>query len=667
MKKICLVLLAAFISLICAAQTTKFSEAQYTLIKDKDDSRALEIAKGYLFSGGRNSLIVYDISDPLNPVKKAELKNVRGSRQMAHKGDYLYITQRAAGIKIIDIKNPLKPKIAGFYDTVEMATGIDIVGNLLFCAQRIYGVETLDISDPVRPRPVSLQRTQEAQSCLYRDGRLYVGDWAASYLTVIDMRNPAKPSIIAQQPLDGFGDGLDIVGDYCYAATGHHSRGKKSERFGAGHGLEIFSMKNPDAPEKLSVIKFPKFHRTGNDYWTVRVSGDTAVVADTHNGIFIVDVKDKKNPVIKQRALFPEEKGTLPACVSDIELGNNVVYASIQNVGLAVIPLKGVTFSAPRPDVKASFSTSAKDELKNYKRYDFNATVRRVAVANDKAYIACSMAGLKVLDLNSEKVIQSVSLPCAFDVAIDKDKLYCAAGFDGIYTYEIQSDGKLKELCRRRKFLVPSRKRENSMNIQMLMKPSTGNLLAFSDRSAWIYFADTTNNLQIVTRDQWIRLLYGDALPDDDINGILPVHFCGFGTLWFDIKGKTPVVAARIAEQKNISGQSEGWSILNGKFLAPSNRGITLLSAEDSGKDSKRTPHREMSGTATANGNIAAFTHRIKGTVKVFDLTDPQKPIELKEYALKLDGTPDRARFWKGHLLVPAGLDGLLVSKKPVK
>lgn len=668
MKKFCLFLFAAAATAISFAGRT---EAEYFLLKGNDDSRALEIAKGYLFSAGKNDLTVYDISDPLHPIFKAVLKNIGTARQMIHNGDYLYITQRESGIKIIDIKNPLKPKNAGFYDTVEMATGIDTAGNLLFCAQRIYGVETLDISDPVHPRPVSLQRTDEAQSCIYRNGLLYVGDWGTSYLTVIDMKNPAKPRIITRKPLDGFGDGVDISNGYCYAATGHHSRNKdKSKRFGSGHGLEIFSLANPASPEKISVIKFPKFHITGNDYWSVRVSGDTAVVADTHNGVFAVDVKDKKNPFIRQRIIFPEVKikdRKLPACVSDIELGKNAVYAAVQNIGLAVIPLQGVNFSAPRPTEKIAIRPDRAKNWKNYKCYDFNASVRRVAVNKDTAYIACSVAGLKVLDLNSGKVIQSVSVPCAYDVAVDKNKLYCAAGWNGIIVYEIKQDGRIAETFRRSKFVFPNRKKARAVNIQMLMKPSTGKLLAFSDRSAWICFADTTRGLDVVTREQWTRLLYGDAMPDNDINGILPVHYCNFGTLWFDVKGDRAVVVARNADLKNVSGQSEGWSIFDGKFLAPSRKGFTLLEADSPGNVRAFTAGSFASGTATANGSVVAFANRAKGTVKVIDLKNPETPTELKEFSLKLNGTPDRVRFWKNHLLIPAGLDGLLVSNQPVK
>lgn len=668
-------LLLSFLMLLCGTALCAENygtPVKYELIKNSDGCRALEIAKGYLYSVGRRNLSVYDISVPNKPRLVHTLKNVGGGRQMAHRGDHLYITRRGDGIIIVDIKNPVKPKIAKFFDTVEMATGCAISGNLLFCAQRIYGVETLDISDPVNPRTVSLQRTHEAQSSVYKNGYLYVGDWGASFLTTVDMRDPVNPRITSKQPMDGYGDGVDVDDNYCYAATGHHSRNKNRKlRHGRGHGLEIYNIKDdPANPKFVSRVKFPQFHMTGNDFWSVRVSGNTAVVTDTHNGIFIVDVTNRKKPVIKQHASFPEKKyGKVmrPDCAADLELGRGVAYIAVQNTGLAVVPAPGVTFSKKQPDFTARTNLAKKKAIPGWKRYDFGATVRRVSVKDDIAYVSASVKGLQVLDLNSGKVLQKIPLACAYDTSIKNSMLFCAAGDDGVIAYRINPDSTLTEVARKREF--DHNGRTLKLRPQMVIAPSTGNFLAISDRSNHIYFADISDagNMKVVARDQWIRLLYGDAIPNDDINGIIPVHYCGFGTLWFDLNGKVPKVIARTEDQKYISGQSEGWTVFNGKFMAVSRYGHTILDPAVCGKGFKKYNFKNAIGCVTADGNIAVCANRRGGTVKVFDFSDLNNPVELKKFALNITGTPDRARFWKGHIVVPAGLDGLLVSNSTVK
>ena len=646
--------------------------ADFDIIPESDGSLCLEIAKGYLFSGCKKHLTVYDIKEPSKPKKAAVLENIGETRQMVHKGNYLYISQRAAGILIIDITNPAKPEKAGFYDTAEFATGLSIAGNLLFCAQRIFGVEIIDISNPVKLRTVALQRTYEAQSCTYRNGYIYVGDWEDAFLTVIDAKNPALPRIVSEHKLDGYGDGVFTDDKYCYAATGHHKQsGDVSKRHGRGHGLEIYSLANPAKPEFVSRVDFPQLYTLGNDFWSVKVCGDTAVVADTHNGVFVVDVRDRKNPVIKQRAVFPPAKGSktkISACCADIELGNKVIYASIKGVGVSVIPCNDVTFVKPESDFTVNTSAAAKLPVPGWKRYDLGSSVRRVAVRNNFAYAAASMGGLKVVDLESGRTVQSFSLACAYDVTIRGSKLYCAAGTDGIVTYLINCDGTLSELSRTVKFIRPTTKEEFTPSPKVILAPSTGNTLVWSDRGSWVCISKADNPAEIINRARWIRLIYGDPLPDDDINGILPVHFCNFGTVWFDLKDGKAVELSRDDSMKDVSGRAKGglmeaWSVFDGEFFAPSQSGYTLLDPAVCGKNFKTYKMPGIGGSATVCGKYIAITDRHAGTVKLFDFTDIAKPVEIKGFSLKIPGTPERAKFWKGHLVVPAGLDGLLVSE----
>ena len=73
-----------------------------------------------------------------------------------------------------------------------------------------------------------------------------------------------------------------------------------------------------------------------------------------------------------------------------------------------------------------------------------------------------------------------------------------------------------------------------------------------------------------------------------------------------------------------------------------------------------------IGGSATVNGRYIAITDRHAGTVKLFDFSDLNNPVELKEFYLQIPGTPERVKFWRGRLVVPAGFDGLLVSEKSV-
>lgn len=91
--------------------------------------------------------------------------------------------------------------------------------------------------------------------------------------------------------------------------------------------------------------------------------------------------------------------------------------------------------------------------------------------------------------------------------------------------------------------------------------------------------------------------------------------------MWFGVSGNTTVEKARIAEQKSLSGQSEGWNILNGKFLAPSARAYILFVPENCEKEFKQYPHKQKF-SRTVSGNMAAFAGQGGGSVRVYDFSD---------------------------------------------
>ena len=59
--------LLLFFFVICAllhADSEYGTNVRYELLNTEDGSLCLEIAKGYLFSGGKKNLTVYDIKEP---------------------------------------------------------------------------------------------------------------------------------------------------------------------------------------------------------------------------------------------------------------------------------------------------------------------------------------------------------------------------------------------------------------------------------------------------------------------------------------------------------------------------------------------------------------------------------------------------------------------------
>ena len=305
---------------------------------------AVEVAGDRLYAIGQGRLSVLDITDPAKPTLLGHLDGLGNTRQLVIRGETAYITARLDGLWVVDVSHVNQPTLLSHYDTVEMATGIWVSGSVGFIATRCYGVEIVDVSDPHQVRHLSTFKTGEAQSCWARNGRLYIGDWAPKKLIVADVHNPREPVLLGEGGLDGYGDGGCLRGHLCFAATGHHSRSdNKVETQGHGHGLDILDVSNPAAPVLVSRVKFPALYHLQIDMWTARVSGNHCVVADTYNGVFVVNVADVTKPVIAARALLPlVGTGKEPDAVGGVALAKDILYAAGISSGLYVVPAPGL-------------------------------------------------------------------------------------------------------------------------------------------------------------------------------------------------------------------------------------------------------------------------------------------------------------------------------------
>ena len=323
---------------------------------------AAEVVADRLYAIGRGALYVLDITNPEQPKLLGTLAGLGTTRQLVVNSGIAYITARQDGLWLVDVSDPTRPTLITHYDSVEMATGIWVSGNLAFLATRCYGVEIVDVSNPRQLRHVSTLKSGEAQSCWTRDGFLYIGDWAPRKLLVADVSNPRRPAIVAEAPLDGYGDGGCLSGKFCFAATGHHSRARdKEEAHGRGHGLEIYDVSQPARPVFVSRVKFAALYSIFSDMWSARVGGGHCVVADTYNGLFVVDVRDVARPAIVAHAQLPlVPAGDHSDSVGGVALGEGVIYAAGIYTGLYVVPASGLVRPvAPEPDTPPVLARSS--------------------------------------------------------------------------------------------------------------------------------------------------------------------------------------------------------------------------------------------------------------------------------------------------------------------
>ena len=109
---------------------------------------------------------------------------------VASVGDYTYLADGAAGLKIYDVSDPDAPTLVGSYDTPGEARDVAVVGGYAYVADGSAGVQVIDVVDPAMPRLVGSCPTAEpALHITLSRGTLYddfesATDWTASGGTV---------------------------------------------------------------------------------------------------------------------------------------------------------------------------------------------------------------------------------------------------------------------------------------------------------------------------------------------------------------------------------------------------------------------------------------------------------------------------------------------------
>lgn len=655
------------------------------------ESSAMAVARegNRLYVAAETVLAVLDISDPLNPRKLGEIDGVDNRRQIVVRDAMVYLVSRETGMRIIDCTDPAHPRIRARYDSVEFATGIDVAGKVAFLSERIYGVEFVDVSDPDHPAHIAIRKTNESQSNRYRGGYLYSGEWGGALVTVFDAHDMRNIREVCKLELHGFGDGLELDGNYLYCSTGHESRHrddfKGQEVIGRGRGMDIFSLEDPARPKHVARIDFPRFEPRDEDFWTVRVSEGRKIAfcCDSHNGLFAVDVADPSMPRIMDRFCVPQPGKDWPSgAISSLAVGEGCVYVTSAPGGLFVIPVEGVK-PAARPQGKLPENANYREQYPTDESEFFvykpkkEGQARTVQVRGNTVYAAFGDAGLHVLEATPGKGFRKLAElegRQVYDCAFCGDKLVTAEGLDGFAVYSLAGGpGVFREEQRRRR-IAPRQQ------------------VAF-----WCWAPDDRH--VVLTSRYGGKCFYSI----DDINS--PKPLCQLhGTCQWDkyasdraIGGWYPNLNAyRAMQWVKMDDKKVSFEFADISFPADQTCGVagfddrrfiaTFHTSHELTSDGKPNPKGDffaltdgetrkfslipippvpgnapMSGVPRSDGRWVGITKRSVRKAALYDLANPESPVPVKMW--QLSGNPDACAFIGGKMLIPAGHQGLLMQR----
>ena len=260
------------------------------------------------------------------------------------------------------------------------------------------GLVIIDISDPTNPIKVTNSLDGGfPNDVTVRDNIAYVADFTDG-LEIINISDPSNPVIIASyQPYnDMYTTDVKLVGDFVYVGDSHHG---------------LFKLNITDPSNPISVGSIPYYSCPSLD-----VSSDILITVnhqDLQSGLEIYDPQDL------------HRLGTYTP--SDADFINPVIYQDLVfavNHHLNTGEVQIINISDPSNPILES-------------QYKGDSIAQQCFVDEDILYVACSEAGVVILDISNPaqpKKIGSYSdnSGAAFDVLVKNDIAYVADARDGL-------------------------------------------------------------------------------------------------------------------------------------------------------------------------------------------------------------------------------------------
>ncbi|KPL06687.1 hypothetical protein AMJ86_07515 [bacterium SM23_57] len=277
----------------------------------------------YVYSLDRyGGLKVIDTSNPNQPEIIGHYQALTYNyRDLTLQGDYIYVLNGSLGLAIVDISNPYHPsEMSVFYNTL----GYDsyVLGDYAYIADG--DLHIINISDPTNPfEVICYPVSQNARSVSVIGSYAYIGT-NLDFL-IMDVSNPANPTVIMTLPLAGIGK-ITLTPDYgllsggklyvintttpsfpyliaqystdmgcrCLTVSGNYAYISSVYSAPVAHPMARIRIVDISSPHNLTELGSCY---TLHEIPDMKVSDGYAYVANGGEGLRIVDVRDPTNPM----------------------------------------------------------------------------------------------------------------------------------------------------------------------------------------------------------------------------------------------------------------------------------------------------------------------------------------------------------------------------------
>ncbi len=222
------------------AGTVGFPEGGYSL--------HLAAAGHYAYCGG-DSVRIVDWEDPTQPVIVGEI-HAGWPYGVAVQGNLLYVADHGFGLKIVDVSDPTLPVIIGQLHTPGRVHRVSVDGTyayLVGCSCQLFVV---DVSDPTQPQLIgSSAYLRGVYEGIAVEGGLAFTSGSGP-MRIFDVQVPSDPQLIATVDFDS-GRGLGYAWPFAYVSTGN-------EVYDTG-SVVVVNVSQPAAPSIVRTVETPGY------------------------------------------------------------------------------------------------------------------------------------------------------------------------------------------------------------------------------------------------------------------------------------------------------------------------------------------------------------------------------------------------------------------------
>jgi hypothetical protein len=336
-------------------------------------------------AAGTEGLQIVDITNRTSPVLVASRPIPDLSFSIGKMGNYLYVGASGPDLLVYDISIPSAP--AQVYSLAIPSCAIEVIGNYAYVEACSNGLIILNLLNPAIPTVIGQYQSSSGYSIYVSLPIVYLA--GSSTINMVNVSDPTHPTsvgliITPSKPKD-----LLINGIYAYVISsdcGSICQGKLTI-FDLTNHLQIKSTRNfPGDPTHIAIYNHYIF-TTGGEY----------------GGFRVIDVINPKVPTI----VYTDKS---PGTTIDIKINGNYAYITDRIAGLKVVNVLNPYAPTPVGSI------------------DLPSEVKKVSVNGNYAYVSTSNSGLQVINISNP------NFPALSGVDTLQSEIYGVAS-SGSYVY----------------------------------------------------------------------------------------------------------------------------------------------------------------------------------------------------------------------------------------